>query len=144
MVGYNPAADLSAAETALAAGDISRADLVTMDPFDNTVVLFQATGSQIKGLLMSYAPYVSGIRYRMVDGRLEEATIAGRPIEDGRTYRCVTNSYFAGFALTGLPHEDTGRRRIDVVTDYLKGKGAVTPAYDGRRVVTGRRGRNEE
>jgi len=128
----------------LAAGDISRADLVTMDPFENTVVLFQATGSQIKGLLTRYAPHVSGIRYRMVDGRLEEATIAGKPIEDGRTYRCVTNSYFAGFALAGLPHENTGRRRIDVVTEYLKGKGAVTPAYDGRRVVIGRRGRNEE
>jgi hypothetical protein len=85
---------------------------------------------------------VSGVRYRLVDGKLEEATIAGRPVEDGRTYSCATNSYFAGFALKGLEQQNTGRLRIDVVADYLRAKGTVTPAYDGRRVVIGRRSRS--
>jgi 2',3'-cyclic-nucleotide 2'-phosphodiesterase (5'-nucleotidase family) len=126
----------------LVAGDITRTDLVTMDPFDNTVVLFSATGAQVKDLLTRHAPYVSGLRYRMIDGRLEDATIAGRPIEDERVYSCATNSYFAGFAIKGIAQNNTGRLRVDVVTDYLKSKGTVTPAYDGRRVVIGRRGRS--
>ncbi len=91
---------------------------------------------------MRNAPQVSGVRYRLVDGKLEEATIAGKPIEDGRTYTCATNSYFAGFALKGIAQEDTGRLRVDVVTDYVRTKGSVTPAYDGRRVVIGRRSRS--
>jgi len=126
----------------LVAGDVTRTDLVTMDPFDNSVVLFKATGAQIKDLLARYAPYVSGLRYRLVDGKLEEATIAGRPIDDDRTYTGATNSYFAGFALKGIAHENTRRLRVDVVTDYLRGQGTITPAYDGRRVVIGRRSRS--
>ena len=62
----------------LVGGDITRADLVTMDPFGNTVVLFKATGAQIKDILARHAPYVSGVRYRLVDGKLEEATIGGK------------------------------------------------------------------
>jgi 2',3'-cyclic-nucleotide 2'-phosphodiesterase (5'-nucleotidase family) len=112
-----------------------------MDPFDNTVVLFKATGAQIREILARHAPYVSGIRYRLVDGTLEEATIGGRPIEDARVYSGATNSYFAGFALKGIAQEATGRTRIDTVTAYLRKKGTLTPAYDGRRVVIGRRSR---
>jgi 2',3'-cyclic-nucleotide 2'-phosphodiesterase (5'-nucleotidase family) len=126
----------------LVAGDITRTDIVTMDPFDNTVVLFKATGAQIKEILARHAPYVSGIRYRLVDGALEETTIGGRPIEDARLYSGATNSYFAGFALKGIAQEATGRTRIDTVTAYLQKKGTLTPAYDGRRVVIGRRSRS--
>ena len=126
----------------LVAGNVTRADLITMDPFGNTIVLFKATGAQIKDLLVRNAPHVSGLRYRLVDGKLEDATIAGKPIEDGRTYTCATNSYFAGFALKGISQEQTGRLRVDVVTDYVRAKGSVTPAYDGRRVVIGRRSRS--
>jgi len=126
----------------LVAGNVTRADLVTMDPFDNTVVLFKATGAQIRELLARHAPHVSGIRYRLVDGKLDEASIAGQPIQDGRTYTCATNSYFAGFALKGIPQENTGRLRVDVVSDYVRNTGTLTPAYDGRRVVIGRRSRS--
>ena len=126
----------------LVAGNITRADLVTMDPFGNTVVLFKATGAQIKDLLARHAPYVSGIRYRLVDGKLEEATIDGQRIDDARLYTGVTNSYFAGFAFKGIAQEDTGRTRLDVVTSYLRAKGSVAPAYDGRRVIIGRRNRS--
>ena len=126
----------------LVAGDVTRADLITMDPFDNTVILFKATGAQIREILARHAPYVSGIRYRLVDGKLDGATIGGQPIDDARVYTGATNSYFAGFALKGIAQETTGRLRVDVITAYLKSKGTVTPAYDGRRVVIGRRGRS--
>jgi 2',3'-cyclic-nucleotide 2'-phosphodiesterase (5'-nucleotidase family) len=106
------------------------------------VVLFKATGTQIKDMLARYAPYVSGLRYRLVDGEVVEATIGGRPIEDDRTYTGATNSYYAGFALRGISQENTGRMRLDVLTAYVKDKGTVTPAYDGRRVVIGQRRRD--
>jgi 5'-nucleotidase len=123
----------------LVAGDITRADLVTLDPFDNKVILFKATGKQIKDILARYTPYVSGIRFRVTNGQLIEATIGGKPIEDERVYSGATNSYFAGFALKGISQENTGKLRLDVLTDYVRQKGTLTPVYDGRRVVIGGR-----
>jgi 5'-nucleotidase / UDP-sugar diphosphatase len=125
----------------LVAGDITRGDLVTMDPFDNTVVLFKATGSQIKDLLARYTPYVSGIRYRVTNGQLVEAAIGGRPVEDKRTYSGATNSYFSNLALKGIVQENTDRQRLAVVTEYVRQKQTLTPAYDGRRVIVGGKGR---
>jgi 2',3'-cyclic-nucleotide 2'-phosphodiesterase (5'-nucleotidase family) len=125
----------------LVAGDITRADLVALDPFDNTVILFKATGAQLKDILASQAPFVSGLRYRLVNGQVVEATIGGQPIDDTRMYTGSANSYFAGFALRGIAQEDTKQTRLGVVTAYLKAKGTVSPAYDGRRVVIGQRPR---
>ncbi len=125
----------------LVAGDVTRADLVAMDPFDNTVVLFKATGAEIKAMLARYVPYASGLRYRVVNGEVVEASIGDAPIDDARTYSGSTNSYFAGFALRGITQENTKRTRLDVLTSYLKAKGIVSPAYDGRRVVIGQRPR---
>ncbi|MCX6544093.1 MAG: bifunctional UDP-sugar hydrolase/5'-nucleotidase [Acidobacteria bacterium] len=123
----------------LVSGPITRADLVTMDPFDNTVITFKATGRQIRDILSRYTPYVSGLRYRLVSGKLADVTINGQPLDDEKTYAGATNSYFAGVALKGITQENTGRNRLDVVTEYVKKKGSVEPAYDGRRVIIGSR-----
>jgi len=125
----------------LVAGDITLTDLVTMDPFDNKVILFKATGKQIKDILARYTPYVSGVRYRVTNGQLVEATIGGKAVEDDRVYSGATNSYFAGFALKGITQENTGTLRFDVLSAYVKQKGTLTPLYDGRRVVIGGRSR---
>jgi 5'-nucleotidase len=119
----------------LLAGAITRADLVTLDPFANTVVLFKATGREIRQLLERHAPAVSGLRYRLQNRKLADVTIAGRPLEDDKTYSGATNSYFAGFALKGLAVQDTGKARLDTLIDYIRQKETVQPAYDGRRVV---------
>ncbi len=117
-------------------GPITRGDLVTLDPFSNTVVTFKATGREIKAMLARYAPSVSGIRYRLENRALVEATIDGQPIDDGRTYTGVTNSYFAQYALKGATDvKDTGQPRLDTLIRYIREKGTVHPAYDGRRVV---------
>jgi 5'-nucleotidase len=118
-------------------GAITRADLVTLDPFANTVVTFKATGQQIRQILQRYAPAVSDIRYRLENKVLVEATIGGEPIDDGRTYLGVTNSYFAGFAIKGATAiQDTKKPRLDVLIQYIRERGTIRPAYDGRRVVT--------
>jgi 5'-nucleotidase/UDP-sugar diphosphatase len=123
----------------LVSGPITQADLVTMDPFDNKVITFKATGRQIREILSRHAPFVSGLRYRLVSGKLAEVTINGQPLDDDKTYAGATNSYFAGVALKGFAQESTGRNRLDVVTEFVKKKGSVEPAYDGRRVIIGSR-----
>lgn len=121
----------------LVAGPITYGDLVTMDPFGNTVILFQATGAQIRQIVSRYAPYPSGLRYRLVDGEAVELTIGGQPLEDTRVYSGATNSYFAGVALKDLTVKDTGRSRLDVVVEHIRTHGTVKPSYDGRRIVIG-------
>ncbi len=121
-------------------GAITKADLVTLDPFNNTVITFTATGKQIRDILQRYSPAVSGIRYRLENKELVEITIGGQPVDDARVYRGVTNSYFAGYALKGMTTlQDTGKARLDVLVTYIRQKGTVRPAYDGRRVVSSNR-----
>jgi 2',3'-cyclic-nucleotide 2'-phosphodiesterase (5'-nucleotidase family) len=122
----------------LVKGQITRGDMVTLDPFNNTVILFKVTGRDLKRILAQYRPAVSGVRYRLENRDLLEASINGRPIEDDRVYTGATNSYFAQSALKGIETEDTGRQRLDVVVEYVKKKGNLKPVYDGRRVVIGR------
>jgi 5'-nucleotidase / UDP-sugar diphosphatase len=116
-------------------GRITRGDLVAMDPFGNTVVLFKLTGKELRQVLGRSTPVVSGIRYRVQNREVVEATVAGEPLDDGRTYSGVTNSYFAGRYLTGLAVQDTGKPRLEVLIAYVRQKSTVYPAYDGRRVV---------
>ena len=119
----------------LVAGKITRADLVNMDPFDNTVITFQIKGRQLKEILQKEKPAVSGLQYRIENKKLVQATIAGKPIQDTRVYTGSTNSYFAGFALKGIQVNNTGKPRLDTVISVIRKKRTVTPAYDGRRVV---------
>ena len=116
-------------------GPITKGDLVTVDPFNNTVVLFKLTGKEIRQVLQRSTPAVSGIRYRVQNRELVEVTINGEPLDDARTYNGVTNSYFAGSALKGVTVQDTGKPRLDVLVSYIREKGTVQPSYDGRRVV---------
>ncbi len=119
----------------LVKGNITLEDLVNMDPFRNTVVTFKITGRRLKEVLRQAKPAVSGIRYRLENGELAAVTVAGRPVDDSRTYTGVTNSYLAERFLNGVNIENTGRIRLDVVIEYVRKKGTVKPAYDGRRIV---------
>jgi 5'-nucleotidase/UDP-sugar diphosphatase len=119
----------------LVKGPITRTDLIALDPFDNTVVTFRISGRDLKSVLLKHRPAVSGIRYRIEGARLVEASVGGQPIDDDRSYSGATNSYFSGIALAGIELQKTGRLRADVLTEYVRKKGTVTPTYDGRRVL---------
>lgn len=121
----------------LAKGAITYYDLARMLPFGNTIVRFEIRGRDLKALLQRHRPTVSGIRYRVENGRLVQATLNGEPIQDDKLYKGTTNSYFAGRVLTemGISFVDTGRTRLDVVADYIRRHKRVSPVYDGRRVV---------
>lgn len=116
-------------------GKITRADLASLDPFDNSLVTFSIRGAQLRKILLRQKPAVSGLRYRIAHGLLAEATIGGKPLEDSRQYSGATNSYFARKILQGIRFKDTGKRRRDVLIDYVRRQGTVHPLYDARRVV---------
>jgi 5'-nucleotidase / UDP-sugar diphosphatase len=119
----------------LVEGKITLADLVNMDPFNNTVVTFGISGRRLKEVLQKNQPAVSGIQYRIEHKKLVKATVAGKPVQDGRIYTGASNSFFAGFALKGIRIKDTGKKRLDFVIAAIRKKGIVNPVYDGRRVV---------
>jgi 2',3'-cyclic-nucleotide 2'-phosphodiesterase (5'-nucleotidase family) len=116
-------------------GNITRADMIEMDPFDNKVVTFKITGPQLKEILRRGRPAVSGLRYRLENGAITEVTIAGQPVDDDRVYTGATNTYFAEYALKGVEVVNTGKLRRDMVIEQIRKKGTVKPIYDGRRVV---------
>jgi 2',3'-cyclic-nucleotide 2'-phosphodiesterase (5'-nucleotidase family) len=101
-------------------------------------VRFEITGRQLKQLLERQRPTCSAnLRYRVENGRLVEATLNGEPIRDEAVYRGTTNSYFADRYLKPMDirFEDTGRKRLDVVAEYIQRQREVRPSYDGRRIV---------
>jgi 2',3'-cyclic-nucleotide 2'-phosphodiesterase (5'-nucleotidase family) len=116
-------------------GNITRADLNNMDPFDNTVVLFKISGRQLKEILRKNRPAVSGIRYCFQNGEITEVTVAGQPLDNDRIYTVASNSWLTGTMLKGVEVVDTGKLRRDVVMEQIRKKGTVKPVYDGRRIV---------
>ncbi|GBC91972.1 Mannosylglucosyl-3-phosphoglycerate phosphatase [bacterium HR15] len=122
----------------LAKGPITYYDLARMLPFGNTVVRFEIKGAQLKQLLEQQRPTCSAnLRYRVENGRLVEATLNGEPIRDDALYRGTTNSYFADRYLKpmNIPFVDTGRKRLDVVAEYIRQQKQISPMFDGRRIV---------
>lgn len=111
------------------AGDIKQSDILAVLPFNNTVVLLDLTGAQIKlsleegidyrltrypGLALPHMPYVAGIRFSVRPSaafgkRVSNLTVKNngiyQPIQTEAVYRLVTNSFVAagrdGFATIG-------------------------------------------
>lgn len=121
----------------LAKGALTYYDLARMLPFGNTAVRFEIRGRDLKALLERHRPTVSGIRYRLENRQLVEATLNGEPIQDERIYKGTTNSYFADRVLKpiGISYADTGITTLDLVANYIRKKRVVSPVYDGRRVI---------
>jgi 5'-nucleotidase/UDP-sugar diphosphatase len=118
-------------------GIVTRYDLAKALPFGNTAVKFRVTGAQLREILRRTRPAVSGIRYRYQGGDLVEVTVNGQPVQDERQYLLSTNSYIAQRFLQplGIAYEDTGKKTLDLVSEYILKHKRVRPAYDGRRIV---------
>ena len=116
-------------------GTITRGDLIDMDPFDNTIVQFSISGTQLKQILLRHHPAVSGISYRIENGLLTKVTVGGKPVLDDHMYTASSNSYFARIALKGIEFKNTEKQRLDVLIDYVRKKGTVSPVFDGRRII---------
>ena len=143
------------------AGDISVAEVYELLPFNNTLVILDLTGTQLVTALEeavdfqlaggSRGPYlyVAGISFRIDESakkgaRIRDAKVKmpdGRyvKIEGANTYRIVTSSYLAGggdgihtFRDAAGYRADTGFIDAEVLMEYLKGLGTVTPPLEKR------------
>jgi 5'-nucleotidase len=121
--------------TELSEGKITYANVIDMDPFDNTVVTFSLSGRQLKEVLKKVQPAVSGVRYKIEKGKLVHAAVHGQPISNDRIYSGSANSFFANTYMKGISFKDTGKKRVNAIIEYIRKKKIVKPAFDGRRVI---------
>lgn len=123
----------------LVQGRITYGDLVTMDPFGNTIVIMKLTGRHLREVLARRRPAVSGIRYAVEGSRVQRATVGGEPLDDDRIYVVATNSYFARDEVFrgAVDREERQDTRLGAIIRYIKRRGRVSPSYDGRRIVRG-------
>ncbi|MFH1490906.1 MAG: 5'-nucleotidase C-terminal domain-containing protein [Pseudomonadota bacterium] len=140
----------------LPGGRITKALIHEILPFDNTVMVLNLKGSDIKDLFAFIGaiksgsgafPQVSrGCRFKInrETGKCEDVRINGLPVDPGKIYKVATNSYMAmggdgyGVFLRALDRYDTSRFQRDVVISYIKHLGGrVSPMTEERIIVTG-------
>ncbi|MCX6377077.1 MAG: bifunctional UDP-sugar hydrolase/5'-nucleotidase [Armatimonadetes bacterium] len=114
--------------TDLVQGPITMGDIATLFPFGNWVQTFQATGAQIKGILLKSKPAVSGIKYKIEGGKLVSAEIGGKPIEDAKVYNGVTHVFFAQYEIPKEINMGDGKAWVrDLIIKYIQGKKTILP-----------------
>ena len=133
----------------LPAGNVTRAHVLDALPFDNSVVTLHLTGRKLRALLEQSLGLergmmqVSGIKVtydlsRPVGSRLVAAEVAGRPLEESRTYTVATNSFLAqggDLYTTFLEGSDVKDGQVllsDIVLAHLKKAGTVKVPPAGR------------
>ncbi|MEP6961964.1 MAG: 5'-nucleotidase, partial [Acidobacteriota bacterium] len=142
---------------ALEKGDITFGNAISVQPFNNKLIVMDVTGAQLKRSLEDIVEasrfrtlWVSkGTRYAIdtskPDGsRISNLTIGGRPVDPAATYRICVNDFVAGGGdgVVTLKNSsgyryDTGLLDIDAFLDYLTKHSPIAAAVEGRitRVV---------
>ena len=118
-------------------------------PFRNELVMGDMTGARLLAALERSAALdpsdnpggflqVSGVRYRIVDGRLSSATVGDAPIDPTRRYRIVTSDFLAaggdGYTMLEEMTEPvmTGRLISDMVIEGFRTESPVSATTDRR------------
>ncbi len=129
------------------AGDITRADVHELLPFQNSLIVAEFTGEQIRRELEYYADggwlQVAGIRFTYdpslpVDERVTEAYVGDQPLEDAEVYTVAMGEFIAEggsghwVLTTGENYSDLGITLADSVINYLQEFSPVSPTADGR------------
>lgn len=138
------------------AGPITIKDAYTILPFDNRVVVIEATGDTIwKALENGVNPYpaaagqflqVSGLKYtfdaaKPAGSRIVSVTVGDKPIELDKVYRVVANDFLTGGGdFYSMLAEckivlDTKLWLRDAFTEYIQAVGTVAPQLEGRITI---------
>ncbi|GIP35221.1 5'-nucleotidase C-terminal domain-containing protein [Paenibacillus sp. J2TS4] len=140
--------------TSIPEGEITLEQIYAVLPFDNTVVMVEASGQTVwDALEHSLASYpaaaggflqVSGIEYtfdaaKEAGSRLVEVTIDGQPLDRARMYKVVANDFLTGGGdkFTMLKEEtvlmqQTKHYLRDAFTEYVQKHGTIAPQPEGR------------
>lgn len=129
----------------LGAGSVSYGDLIEVQPFTNTLVIFDLTGADIRTMIEQGLANdrllipSAGTSYKVEGGKVAELAIAGAPVEDAKVYRIVVNSFMAGGgdSLTLLrdtksPRIDTGFVDVDALVAWFRKASPVSSVPGGR------------
>lgn len=119
-------------------GPVKMWDIATVMPFRNNIVTLDMSGTRLKQALIELKPGVAGIRYKVENDKLIEATINGKPIDDNATYTISTIDFLANYGLKDVTsRKDLGINYREAIKDYIKARKTISPVQDGRRVVIG-------
>lgn len=96
-------------------GPITVKDVYSIDPFNNEVVVYQMTGSQVKKYILNsyrknggYPSYVSGMTYTVSDdGKTVWVNMKGAEFSTKKVYKVAMNSYMA--STVTIESEDEGQ-----------------------------------
>ena len=113
-------------------GDITYGMAISVQPFNNTLVVLDLTGAQIKDTLeVRLVRTSTGLRYnydasKPQGSRVSNLTLDGRPLDPAATYRIVVNNFMADGGDDFVPLKnstgyryDTGILDIDAFIEYL-------------------------
>ncbi len=122
----------------IAAGDVTRGDIITVLPFNNVAIVVEVTGQDIYDALeWGYSklpdtnggfPQTAGMRIvysRFSDpgSRIKRVLIDGKSIDKDATYTLVTNDFLAaggdGYTMLDKPVTMYGKGLDEIFTDYL-------------------------
>jgi 5'-nucleotidase len=141
-------------------GDLTKKDILSILPFENTLVKVRVTGAHVKRLLENGVsvvpqedgrfPQVSGLSFtydagRPAGSRVISIAVDNKPIEPEKSYTMVVNAYVLGGG-DGYDFKDAevlikpedGPIEPDVVMEAIRKGGAIDPRVEGRiRTVQG-------
>ena len=135
------------------AGEVTKGEVLTVLPFQNTLSTFQVPGAVLVEALENGVskvgegdgrfPQVAGITFTVdsaaeAGSRVSDVMVGGEPLDPAATYGVVSNNFVRnggdGYAMftTAENAYDFGPDLADVVADYIKESGSYTPYTDGR------------
>lgn len=138
--------NLGGLRTVVPAGDITVKKVFELMPFENELVILWLRGDKLYDLLQFFASIggegVAGVRMVIINGKAENITINGQPLDKNKLYSIATNDYLAGGNdhMTQLSEYEkrvnTGLKIRDILLNYIKeqtrsGK-EIHPVLDGR------------
>lgn len=125
------------------AGDITYKDVLTVQPFSNTVAYVDLTGAELMPYLQvaankeagsgAFAQF-AGTTITMNGNSIESATVAGKLVEASKTYRLAINAYMASGG-DGYPrlsdhanYVNSGFVDAEVLKDYISSRSPLKAA----------------
>lgn len=130
-------------------GTVTYGGIISVQPFNNTLVVLDVTGAEIDATLETAA---NGGRFMQVskgfsytinasnpEGQRVEATFEGKPLDPTKTYRVVVNSFMAkgGDGFTALRDArgyrlDTGVLDVDALIEFVRKLPTIEARAEGR------------
>lgn len=126
-------------------GPITRGNVFELMPFDNQLVVLTLKGEDVLALCESFARYggqgVAGMRVTVIDNKLANVTVGGKPVDPKGSYTVATSDYLSGGAdhmdaLTRYTEYWNSERLIrELYMEAVQTQDTIRAAVDGRMTM---------